>query len=249
MPDWKKYAYTFLITVLLFSTAVLLSYSFGQRKLNEVKSIESRIAVNLLSSETQFSLLSELSCRDIGSSFFSKELGELGDRLSFMEETRGKGDEEVLNLKRYYSLLQMKDFLLSNKVKERCGKNTEATGQSIVYFYSNSGSCSDCEREGYVLTALREAYPSLRVYAFDYDLDLSALETLIGVYGVKGTLPAMLIDDQVLYGFRSVNDVRTLMPALQRLDEERQAKEAAEAALEAGKEGTSSTGAVEERTP
>lgn len=224
MPDWKKYAYTFLITVMLFGTAVLLSYSLGQRKFNEIKSIESRIAVDLLSSETQFSLLSELSCRDIGSSFFSKELGELGDRLSFMEGTRGKNDEEVRNLKQYYSLLQMKDFLLSNKVKERCGKNTEATGQSIVYFYSNSGSCEACEREGYVLTALREAYPTLRVYAFDYDLDLSALQTLIGVYGVKSTLPALLIDDTVLYGFHSTEDIHTLMPALQQIDNERAAE-------------------------
>lgn len=213
--EWKKYAYTFLITVLMFGTAILLSASFGQRKINEIKSIESRIAVDILSSETQFSLLSELSCRDIGSSFLSKELGELGDKLSFMEENRGSDDAEVVNLKRYYSLLQMKDFLLSKKVKERCGKSTEASGQSILYFYSNTGGCPDCEKEGYVLTRLREDYPDLRVYSFDYDLDLSALRTLGAIYEVKHELPALLINEVPYYGFKSVDEIKSLIPVLQ----------------------------------
>src|SRR3989344_4811066 len=136
-PDWKKYAYTFIITAAIFATAIMASNFFNQKRINEIQNIESRIAVDILSSETQFSLLSELSCRDIGNSFLSRELSTLGERLSYTEEQRGSDNAEVLNLKRYYSLLQIKDYLLSQQIKQKCGNNSPAGELSIIYFYSN----------------------------------------------------------------------------------------------------------------
>lgn len=224
--EWKKYAYTFLITAVIFITAIFLSNFFSQKKINEIKNIESRIAVDILASETQFSLLSELSCRDIRSEFLSKELATLGDKLSYTEQNRGSDDAEVLNLKKYYSLLQIKDFLLMQKIKERCPGSSLSNELSIMYFYSNKeDSCPDCEKEGYVLTRLREEYPELRVYSFDYNLDLSALQTLIGIYNIENKPPTLLIDDKVLYGFKSIEDIKTILPALKEIDKKRALEE------------------------
>lgn len=219
----KKYLYTFLITALIFGTAIFVSNYFSQKKVNEIKNIESRIAVDILASETQFSLLSELSCRDISNSLLSKELSTLGDKLSYTEQNRGSDDEEVLNLKKYYSLLQIKDYLLSQKVKEKCATNL-AGGLPIIYFYSNKeGECDDCAKEGYVLTKLREEYSDLRVYSFDYNLDLSALQTLISIYNIKiappeNAMPALLIGEKMYYGFRSIDDIKDIIPELKRID-------------------------------
>lgn len=231
--DWKKYAYTFLITAVIFATAIMASNYFSQKKINEIKNIESRIAVDILSSETQFSLLSELSCREIGKSFLSSELSILGDKLSYTEGSRGSEDEEVKNLKKYYSLLQIKDFLLMQKVKDKCGTNS----LSIIYFYSNEENvgennslktCEDCQREGYVLTRLREEYPELRVYSFDYNLDLSAISTLINIYNIKGELPALLINDKVYYGFKSIEDIKEIIPDLKKIDKQKAEEKAKE---------------------
>lgn len=220
--SWKKYAYTFLITAAIFATAIFLSNYFSQKKINEIKNIESRIAVDILASETQFSLLSELSCRDISSDFLSKELATLGDKLSYTEQNRGSDDEEVLNLKKYYSLLQIKDFLLMQKIKERCGGKS----LSIMYFYSNiEDSCEDCQKEGFVLTRLREEYPELRIYSFDYNLDLSALQTLISIYKIANNPPAILVNDKVYYGFQSIEDVKEIVPSLKEIDKERALEE------------------------
>ena len=223
--EWKKYAYTFLITAVIFATAILASNYFSQKKMNEIKNIESRIAVDILSSETQFSLLSELSCREIDKSFLSSELSVLGDKLSYTESNRGSEDAEVVNLKKYYSLLQIKDFLLMQKVKDKCGTNS----LSIIYFYSNEDientegmkGCTDCQKEGFVLTRLREEYPDLRVYSFDYNLDLSAIKTLINIYNIKGELPALLIEDKIYYGFKSIEDIKNIIPALKKIDKEK----------------------------
>jgi hypothetical protein len=45
---------------------------------------------------------------------------------------------------------------------------------------------------GYVLTALRNKYPDLRVYSFDYHFDLGAIETLKSIFKVKDQLPALI---------------------------------------------------------
>jgi len=220
--EWKKYAYTFLITALIFVTAIMLSNFFSQKKLNEIQNIESRIAVDILASETQFSLLSELSCKEITGDLLSQELAELGDKLSYTEQNRGADNEEVLNLKKYYSLLQIKDFLLIQKVKERCGNNTASTSLSIMYFYSNiDKDCPDCEKEGYVLTKLREDYPELRVYSFDYNLDLSAIRTLISIYNIKDEQPTLLINEKVYYGYKSVDEIKDIVPALKEIDKQK----------------------------
>lgn len=221
--EWKKYAFTFLITAAIFATAIFVSNYFSQKKINEIKDIESQISIDISASETQFSLLSELSCKEISSGLLSKELATLGDKLSFTEESRGSNDTEVISLKKYYSLLQIKDFILIQKIKERCGSNSTNNGLFVMYFYSNKGDCADCQKEGFVLTRLRQDYPELRVYSFDYNLDLSAIQTLVNIYNIKNELPAILVNDKVYYGFKSVDDIKTILPALKEIDAQKAA--------------------------
>jgi len=213
--DWKKYLYTFVITALIFSTAIFLSNYFSQKKLAEIRLIQDTIAIDILSSETQFSLLEELSCKDVTTEILSKELGSLEEKLTYTEKDRGSDDSEIQTLKKYYSLLQIKDYLLMSKISQKCDK----TPISIVYFYSNKGDCEDCEKAGYVLTRLRQEYPEVRVYAFDYNLDISALQTLISINKVENNLPALIIGEKVYYGFQSLEDIEDLIPELTELKE------------------------------
>lgn len=203
--DWKKYLIVFLITVGLFVTAIYLSNYFGNKKINQLKTIQDKIAIDILSSETQFSLLSELSCKNISDSVFSGELGELGSKLEWSENNLGSTDE-VSYLKKYYSLLQIKDYLLTKKISSRCGTKSAF----ILYFYTTAQNCSDCEKQGLVLSMLRTEYPELRVYSFDYSIDLSAVASMLKIYKIKDTeLPALVIDDEVLTGFRDLTDLET----------------------------------------
>jgi len=211
--NWKKYFFSFAITAIIFITAIFLSNYFGGKKLDEIRGIQDKIAIDILSSETQFSLLEESSCKDIGVGSLSTELGELENKLSYTETQRGYLDPEVIILKKYYSLLQIKDYLLMNKISDKCNK----TPLSIIYFYSTLGDCDDCERQGYVLTKLRETYPELRVYSFDYNIDLPAVKTLITINKVKNELPAVFVKDRAYYGFQSLEDIEKSVPELQKL--------------------------------
>ncbi len=225
--ETKKYVIAFVITAMVFFGALIISNRSSEKRLAEVKSIENKIALDILSSETQFALLKESSCKAIDHrTAFSEELSNLARKLSYMEESLGEDNVEVLGLKKYYSLLQVKDYILVKQVNEKCGIKP----LTIIYFYSNKGDCEDCKRMGYVLTKLREEYPELRVYSFDYNLDISVVETMKSIYSVKNKLPAIIIKEDPHYGFQSTEDIEKIIPQLKKLREDREKAEAAKVA-------------------
>lgn len=217
--DWKKYLLVFFITLTIFIVAVSLSNYFTNKKINQIESIQDNISIDILSSETQFSLLEELACTDVDKTVLSQELNSLAEKITYTEQNFSES-EELDRLKKYYALLEIKDYLLMKKISERCG--TESV--FVLYFYTTSENCSECVRQGYVLTSLRETYPGLRVYSFDYNTDLSALRALISIYKVEDTkLPALVVNGKLYTGYRSVEDIEKAIPELaqMKIDQEK----------------------------
>lgn len=210
MIDIKKYIFTLAITTAIFATAFFASTYFSNKRVENVKSIQDNIAIDILSSETQFDLLKEVPCSNVNGSILSLELSTLGDKLSHTENERGSKDDDIIYLKKYYSLLEIKDYILSKKLVEKCGAAKKPV--FIMYFYSNKGSCPQCEKTGYVLTRLKELYPELRVYSFDYDLDLAAIDSLKTIYRVGNALPALVIEDKTYVGFQTLEQLDALLP-------------------------------------
>lgn len=216
MTDWKKYITAFVITALIFSTAIFFSDYLSRKKVEELRSIQDQISVDILSSEVQSALLEEFSCREVGNNLLSRELSNLGERLSFAEETRGSDNEEVRALKSYYSLLQIKDLILMKRVNEKC----QADNVFIQYFYSDD--CKECEDQGLVLTRLKQDFPQLRVYSFDYNIDVPAVETLISINDIENNTPALLINEKAYYGFQSIEDIENIIPVLKEWREDQE---------------------------
>ncbi len=206
--DWKKYIFTFFITAVIFLSAIWLSNYFNNKKFAQLQNIQDKVATDILSSEVQNSLLEEESCADVANSVLSTELGSLADKINYSESNIGTTDQ-LTELKKNYSLLEIKDYLLTKHISDRC----KLKFVFILYFYKTE-DCTDCVKQGYALTALREKYPELRVYSFDYGLDLSAIRALTSIYKVPDTLPALVINGKVSTGFKSVEDIEALAPSL-----------------------------------
>lgn len=208
----NKYVLVFLITLGLFVLLFLLSDFFYARRTAEIRRIENNIDQSILESELQYALLADISCEDDASqsSFLLSELNNLATRLSYLEEQRGTDDAEVVALKKYYSLLQVKDYLLLRERGRECGERPP----TILYFYSNKGDCPDCTKMGFVLTAMREDYENLHIYSFDYNLGLSVIETLKRIYNLSGELPVLVINRRAYYGFKSREEIEKLLPGL-----------------------------------
>ncbi len=215
--NWHKYALAFVITAVIFGTAFYIAYRFDRARIADIRTTQEAIAIDILSTETQFDLLGRLDCGAIRENpILSNELNSLANRLSVAEHNLGADNAEVIALKKQYSLLQIKDYLLMQEISSKC---TSEKPVFVLYFYSNEGDCTQCGRAGDVLTYLRQTYPDLRIYSFDHNLDLGALETLISLRKVRGEeLPAFVINNRpAVYGFKSLDEMRELIPELAKL--------------------------------
>ncbi len=212
--DWAKYIIVLLITLGLFAVAGGLSNFFTNRKIDTMRAIQDKLATDILSSETQFSLLSELSCeQDDGEENLSSELNDLAAKIEYSERNL-KGNDTANELKRYYTILEIKDYILTKKINSKCGTKH----LPLLYFYTTADNCTECTKQGFVLTELRAKYPNLRVYSFDYSLDLSALSALEKIYKIDDTkLPAIVINEQKMTGFKTIEEIERFAPAILKL--------------------------------
>jgi hypothetical protein len=218
--DWARYGVTLVITVLIFISAFYLSDILASKKISEIRNMQDSIAIDLLSSETQFSLLRTATCSEDGYSILAPEIAQLGTRLASMESQLGATNNDVIGLKKYYSLLQIKDYMLTQELVKNCNFKPLV----MVYFYSPD--CAECEKQGYVLTALREKYPLVRIYAFDAQLDLSAIKTLQTVLKAPSETPSLVVKGKVLAGFQTLESLETLLQKeLQLLEKEQALRE------------------------
>lgn len=199
----------FGIAVALVATVAYAVNYLDRARVAELSSIENQISIDTLSLDTQFSLLEAAPCDSIASSTaLVGKLEDLGSRLSYAENRLGTDDPQVVLLKQQYSLLEMRDYLITRKLASACGTKPV----TVLYFYSNKGDCPDCDKAGYALSYLRDTYPSLRVYSFDYHIDLGAMQTFIALNKIRDSFPAFVINGKKVYGFTSLEDLEKEFP-------------------------------------
>ncbi|MDQ3014375.1 MAG: hypothetical protein M3Q73_00745 [bacterium] len=202
----KLYIVTLAITLLIFIGAFVISNYLNNKKTQELRSIEDEIAIQILSFETQFDVIEESSCASFNKSDIRKQLQSLSSKLAFLEGQLGLSDPEVFRLKRYYSLLQIRDYLLTKRMSDQCGFNNVF----ILYFYSRN-NCDECQRQEFIVQAIRDNYPQIETYSFDYDVDLPAVQTLISTHNIPRTPPIIDINGKVYVPFTSLNDMEGIV--------------------------------------
>lgn len=203
--EYAKYVITFIVTAGLFATIFYVSKVVSDDKLNYIKNEQDELSINLLSSEIQFSLLKEGGCTVTGTSFLAHDIQQLGQRLNFMEGQLGADNVDVVSLKKYYSLLQIKDYILTKELASRC----KVKPITIIYFYKDN--CDECVKQGYVLDQFSEKYPTARVYSFDSNIKLAAIKTLENMNIVSETKPAIVVDGITYSGFKTLEDIEKIL--------------------------------------
>ena len=208
---WRSYIVAFLITGLIFATALFASNYFNNQRIADIRTAQDTISTEILSLETQFDLLQQHSCSDVAeNTILPSELSSLGSQLSYME-AQGGNQDEITRLKSLYSLLEIKDYLLMQQLAAKCNLKPVF----ILYFYSNRGDCTTaCQNQGDVLTALSQTYPQLRVYSFDHNLNVGALQTLISIDNVGSKMPVLVINGKAYQGFQSIAAIEKILPQL-----------------------------------
>ncbi len=192
----SKYVAAFAMTTLIFIAGMLLGNYVSEKKLSTISDLQQHLAKRTISSELQYLLVAEHPCQSINSSQLTEELFDIATRLDFMESSLGKKNKDVIKLKEYYSLLEIRHWLFLKKARSECSLDYEL----ILYFYSNRGDCGSCEQQGFVLNTLHEKYPYLNIYSFDINIEDPALDAIKEIYEVNDA-PTLVVNNETLHGF------------------------------------------------
>jgi hypothetical protein len=204
----QTYLLAFIATALVIVGAIFASNYLTTKKTDELKSIANKITIDSFALEAKIDILEKSSCESMGTLTLMDELQNLGSRLTFMESQVGVNDPDLFRLKRYYALLESKDFLFTSEIAKRCSLNIPV----IVYFY-NQLTCEDCVRQEYVLRALRENNAMLHVYLFDYTHDRQAITGFLTSPLGSSTPPILIINKKKYEGFKSVIEIENILYA------------------------------------
>lgn len=206
----QRYIAVFIITLIIFGIAFLLSSVMGNKKVEQLQFAQQEISLEILSTETRYALLGASSCEakvqnedfELG---LNQELNDLARRVKSLENELGRNNKTVQQLKKHYNLLQIKDYLLWQAIQEECGE------QMISLLYFHEPQCPECQRQATVLDELHKQYPEIRIYWFDRDLDTSAAETLVDMFNIEQS-PSMFVEGQLIEKFASLSDIEVLLP-------------------------------------
>ena len=151
----------------------------------------------------------ELSCKILISTIdeMHNNLAYFWDKLPSKLEVYEKYSEiqpEYVKLKRDYTLLSIRTWLLSLDVKEKCGEEIIPA----LYFYS--GDCDSCINQSYVLDNLKKENPNFSAFIVDFNLDEPIVKIIKNVYNVT-EVPSFIINDKLYSGYRSLEQMKKII--------------------------------------
>lgn len=200
---WKS----LLITILIFSSGVILNHFFDFYRINEIKTVmrNHELDSDAYRVERLFSeVFDEEACEVMTARFFGlkEEIKKVGADLSTYSRFSifRKTDYDIL--KRKYILLQLKFYALLKQLNADCGQPY----LPVLFFYTIDED--ESERQGFILEDLANSYKNqVVILAIDKDYkDEPLVPLLVEHYGITRT-PAVVINEEVTFGLHYVGQI------------------------------------------
>jgi hypothetical protein len=151
----------------------------------------------------------ELSCKILVSTIdeMHNSLAYFWSKLPSKLEVYEKYSEvqpEYVKLKRDYTLLSIRTWLLSLDVKKKC------SGEIIPALYFYSKDCDSCINQSYVLDELKKVNPNFSAFIVDSNLDEPIVKIIKNVYNVTD-VPSFIINDKLYSGYQSLSQMKKII--------------------------------------
>ncbi len=135
----------------------------------------------------------------------NNEVWSIGKELVALEN-ENPGDERIEELKKDYSLLSVRAWILNSHINQKCEKESKI----LLYFYSVP--CPDCIAQGNVLDNLRENVykDKLKVFVLNIDSEEPIVEVLKETHKIK-TTPAIVIWNNTYEGLIGEDELKNII--------------------------------------
>jgi len=205
--NWTRLLLAFLIATFLFSLGIFLGFLAKGTITDASVSLQEGIRNDIINLETLYLLEDSFPCNEEIITITSQKLDYLGELITTLEVKRGKDAEDVLELKKLYTILEIRHFLLTETRNEKCsGSHT-----TFLFFYSNDENCEgEVEKASFVLTFLRNKYDNIRVYSFDINLNSEIITTLKSEYNIKGCSGVVMNKEKIPFKVTKASQIEEL---------------------------------------
>jgi len=191
-----------IIAIAVLAFAFMQGYLISFLNYQKVSGIENTLKIDLL--ETQLSGQLLQNCNENAFALFSNELDESGALISLLEQRFGKTDENVLNQKKNYVLLEVQHFLAVKKYSEECEKDVDF----VLFFYSNEDVYGNtAENIGKMLDSIKSQKDrEVMIYSFDYDLNMDIIVFMKHLYGVSSPNTVVINEEFNILSPSNINE-------------------------------------------
>jgi len=226
--DKKIFITALVFAVIIFLFGLLLGNYIVTSKMDEVGLFEESFIIDLLGMEMQDEILDEHFCElDVEKSLRKKMV--LGKMLTTLEERLGKGNEDIMQKKEIYELIQIKIIKYLEKMENECNRSNSI----LIYFYTNKqndvmGSADDCNDESKIIENVvydvnerikknksgvmydnTDDKSNIYVFAFDVNSENLATYAMLKKYEIK-KVPATIINGKK-YDYLSKEDLTEIL--------------------------------------
>jgi len=195
--NWKIYAFSFIITTMIFALGFSIGLIIEKERLQEVEKINTEQNVQMKSLQLQQIYLEQgnTNC-DAMKDLFEFNLEELTESMNRVIDYNNKAliDEEVFKYQlRDYFLTEIQFLLFSQELEDSCMMDSV----TVIYFYNEN----ERDVQGSVLDYLKNIFgQSMLVFSFDVNFeDEPMIGVLMKTYDVD-VFPTVVINGEKFEG-------------------------------------------------
>ena len=204
----KRYITAFIFACLVFIIGIFVGNFLSNERVSYLKDIAYKQQMDYQSLELQSLYINSLEVDNESCHAFKKVLEESLDNVAVAQSKvelymKQKSDKRYDDIKREYSIAQIRYLLLDKKLREICKFDTIP----LLYFYSDR-DCADCSPQGTILTYLKSKIKD-KLLVFSLDADFLN-EPLIDLFEVKYNVtevPSIIINETLHKGLLKKEDL------------------------------------------
>lgn len=208
----RRYLAAFAITTLIFALGFFAGLVLENQRSDFLADAYNQQRVDYSSTQLQAQLIEEITrdgdCAALIKTFEQNinNLESARVRLETFAEDATVKEHEFNILSREYTHAQIRYYLLAQRTQEICGEDAA----TILYFYTDSSECDDCEDQAFVLNYLKRVMQDkLLIFSFNEQLadEEPAIRLLMNRHNIT-QYPSIVINEEAQAGYQSRGEVQ-----------------------------------------
>jgi hypothetical protein len=192
----RRYLWSFLIGTTMFLLIFSVSYAMSYLEFQRVSTLQTNMAYDIFSHKLNYRMFEGDVCYSNAYRQITNDFNFQRAIINDLEVKLGKNNKDVLERKKFYTLIELEYFEFVKKLNQDCNQSI----QVVLFFYSNNpDDLKNSEDTGRILDNLYSKYPGdLAIYSFDINLNSSLMDSLKKEYNVKESTTIIVNNTKVV---------------------------------------------------